>query len=85
MIANTIHQYIPVTRKGSTICIPLPRTFWKPIEGGCGCAYCTDDRSKPGPAFWDTLAVSSTPKSNDSTWTVHAPELQGATKKREAP
>lgn len=79
-------QYIPVTRKGTAIFIPLPHELQRPIEGGCACVYCTEDHSKPSVAYWDTLAVSAKPgKSTDSTWTVHAPELHGATRKREGP
>lgn len=69
---------IVVTRTGRTIFIPLPRELWTPIEGGCRCGFCavTDDSGDkiPGPAFWDTLAVS-TQELDRHTWTVHAPEL----------
>ena len=69
---------IVVSRTGRTIFVPLPRELWVPIEGGCQCGFCAvknDEGDKiPGPAFWDTLAVS-TQDLDRHTWTVHAPEL----------
>lgn len=70
-----------VIRRGETIFIPLPRAMWRPIDGGCCCRYCSKDRTKTGPAFWDTLAVAADPagmKGPDTTWTVHMPEAHRA-------
>ncbi len=59
---------------------PLPRDEWREIQGGCCCLYCTADKKKPGQAFWDTRAV---PAGGVRSYTVHFPELHGATRKRE--
>ena len=67
-------QGIKVTRRGSTILIPLPKKLWRLVrrDTPCKCGHCD------GIAFWDTLAVD-TRQSQDAygrTWRVHAPELQ---------
>lgn len=71
---------IVVERVGRTIFVPLPRALWRPIEGGCQCGFCAvknaDGDPEAGPAFWDTLAIS-TQELDRHTWTVHAPELHG--------
>lgn len=75
---NVTLNGIKVSRVGRSIFIPLPRELWKPIVGGCACGFCavknSDGDKVPGPAFWDTLAVS-TQELDRNTWTVHAPEL----------
>lgn len=69
---------IKVTRVHRTIFVPLPRELWVPIEGGCQCGFCAQTNAEgdkvAGPAFWDTLAIS-TQELDRHTWTVHAPEL----------
>lgn len=69
---------IVVSRVGRSIFVPLPRELWVPIDGGCQCGFCAlknEEGDKiPGPAFWDTLAIS-TQELDRHTWTVHAPEL----------
>lgn len=75
---------IPVTRigkDGDTILVPLPREAWVPL-GDCACQYCTADRDKPAPAYWDTIAIGVAARGADTTATVHAPELHGAKAKR---
>lgn len=70
---------------GSTIYIALPRHMWRDA-GDCCCRYCSSEYAVAGMAYWDTLAVSALPPRNsdriDSAWTVHMPEIHGATPKR---
>ncbi len=86
-MANELNG-ISVRRRGNTVFIPLPRTAWAEIAGGCSCCWCSAD-GKPAPAFWDTLAVvedraKSKSVGADCTWTCHAPEYQlGAQPKRD--
>lgn len=69
---------------GETIHIPLPRELWRPTFGGCCCKYCSDDVHVHKQAYWDTLALRSTPKSGkpNTTWLVHVPALHGIEPKR---
>jgi hypothetical protein len=72
---------VEVKRVGQSIFIPLPRELWIPCDGCC-CVYCSPVAQQSNPeAYWDTLAVSTNPR-EQYTWTVHAPELHGARKKR---
>lgn len=80
----------PITRRGNTIFIPLPRAAWRPCPGGtCTCPHCKATGATE--AFWDTLAIAEDPKAvkghfNDYAWSVHYPELHpGAAFLREGP
>lgn len=67
---------IAVNRRSNTLFVPLPRSAWVEIEGGCSCSACTAAGFKI--AFWDTMAVAEKPSNNqnDTTWMIHAPEMQ---------
>jgi hypothetical protein len=61
-----------VTRRDSTIFVPLPKSAQKAIEHGCQCQFC---RSNPHlTPMWDTLAIDA--RDSGSNWTsiVHYPE-----------
>lgn len=62
-----------VTRRDATIFVPLPRESWRSC-GKCVCSHCNGSEG-----FWDTIAICAErkPGHNDTTWTVHAPELHG--------
>jgi len=69
-------NYTPIahySKDGTTIWLPLPREFWKPITGSCDCKYC----KQSGESFWDTLCLSTKPTKAymDLPHYVHFPEL----------
>lgn len=66
----------------SVIFVKLPRELWREIDGGCCCLQCSKD-GKCAPAYWDTAALSFSDEDKyGHIWTVHHPELHGATRKR---
>lgn len=72
-------NHLRVHRVKDTLFVALPPELWRKSspndEAACKCAVCKEDKTK---GYWDTLAMSATPESNDRkdrTWTVHYPEL----------
>jgi hypothetical protein len=62
-----------VFRVGNTLHIPLPKAFWR----SCGVCLCDHCNGKEG--FWDALgvnAVGDPAYGANTTWMVHAPDLQ---------
>lgn len=54
------------------IYLRLPKELRRPITSGCDCKYC---KAHPDiPPTWDTLAVPTGDKPDQTSWTVHMPE-----------
>jgi len=61
-----------ITRRDSTIFVPLPKNAQKEIDGGCQCQFC---RANPDRTpMWDTLAIDARDSGSNWTWIVHYPE-----------